>query len=111
MLAKKLLAVCLSFIASTSAWAQEEGDLGRGKAYAIATCAACHGVLSTDLSSPRPNTITFKQVANSPGMTGTAINVFLLTPHRSMPNLIIEPRDRTDVIAYIVSLQDAPKTK
>ena len=111
MLKTLLLAVCLGFVASTSASAQQDGDVGRGKAYAQETCASCHGVLSTDLSSPRPNTITFKAVANAPGMTGTAINVFLLTPHRSMPNLIIEPRDRTDVIAYIVSLQDAPKAK
>jgi mono/diheme cytochrome c family protein len=108
MLTKILGYACLGFIVSTPTQAQEDGDPGRGIAFAQATCAACHGVLSTDLSSPRPDTVTFKVIANAPGMTGIAINVWLLTPHRSMPNLIIEPQDRADVIAYIVSLKDTP---
>jgi mono/diheme cytochrome c family protein len=108
MLAKTLVYVCLGSIVSMPALAQADGDLGRGMAFAQATCAACHGVLSTDRSSPRPDTVTFKVIANSPGMTGIAINVWLLTPHRSMPNFIIEPQDRADVIAYIVSLKDTP---
>ena len=106
MLAKLLLAACLSSPFSTSVRAQTAGDPGRGMEFALTTCASCHGVRSTDRSSPRPNTVTFKQVANAPGMTGIAINVFLQTPHQSMPNLIIEERDRADVITYIVSLKD-----
>ena len=39
-------------------------------------------------------------------MTGTALSVWLRTPHKSMPDLIIEPEDRNNVIAYIVSLRD-----
>ena len=111
MLANKLLTACLGCVVSTSAWAQAAGDPARGIAYAEKTCASCHGVRSTDQSSPRPNTITFKEVANTPGMTGIAINVWLLTPHRSMPDLIIAPQDRADVISYIVSLHDQPQAK
>ena len=111
MLAKQLLVACLSCIVSTSAWAQADGDPARGIAFAEKTCASCHGVRSSDLSSPRSETITFKKVANTPGMTGIAINVWLQTPHRSMPDLIIAPQDRADVIAYIVSLRDQPQTK
>ncbi len=111
MLAKLLLAACLSSTFSTSVRAQPAGDPGRGMEFALKTCASCHGVRSTELSSPRPNTVTFKVVANAPGMTGIAINVFLQTPHRSMPDLIIEERDRADVIAYIVSLRDTPQAK
>ena len=94
MLAKILFAASLSSFFSTSPWAQAAGDPGRGIAFALDTCASCHGVRATDLSSPLPNTVTFTEVANAPGMTGIAINVWLQTPHRSMPNLIIEPRDR-----------------
>ena len=111
MLTKILFAACLGSVFSISAWAQAAGDTGRGIAFALKTCASCHGVRATDLSSPMPNTVTFKEVANAPGMTGIAINVWLQTPHRSMPNLIIEPRDRADVIAYIVSLRDTPQAK
>jgi hypothetical protein len=39
-------------------------------------------------------------------MTGLALAVFLRTPHRNMPNLIISDRDRDNVIAYILSLRD-----
>jgi cytochrome c2 len=111
MLTKIIVSACLGSIVSTQALAQADGDPGRGIAFAQATCSMCHGVLSTDLSSPRPDTVTFKVIANAPGMTGIAINVWLLTPHRSMPNLIIEPQDRANVIAYIVSLKDTPKAK
>jgi mono/diheme cytochrome c family protein len=108
MLAKTLIAAFLGTIFSTAAMSQADGDPRRGIAFAQASCAVCHGVLSTDLTSPRLDTVTFKVIANAPGMTGIAINVWLLTPHRSMPNLIIEPQDRADVIAYIVSLKDTP---
>ena len=80
-------------------------------AFAQETCASCHGVLATDLVSPRPSTATFRTIANTPGMTGTAIAVWLQTPHKSMPNLIIEPQDRNNVIAYIVSLRDKQPAK
>ena len=39
-------------------------------------------------------------------MTATALAVWLRTPHKSMPNLMIAPQDRNNVIAYIVSLRD-----
>ena len=59
--------------------------------------------------SPRVGVATFKTIANTPGMTGTALAVWLRTPHKSMPNLIIEAEDRNNVIAYILSLGDDKK--
>jgi hypothetical protein len=32
--------------------------------------------------------------------------VWFQSPHPNMPNLILDPRDRDDVIAHIVSLRD-----
>jgi hypothetical protein len=49
---------------------------------------------------------TFRAIANTPGMTALALTVFLRTPHRSMPNLVIADSDRDNVVAYILSLRD-----
>ena len=35
-----------------------------------------------------------------------ALTVWFQSPHSNMPNLILEPSDRDDVIAYILSLRD-----
>ena len=53
----------------------------------------------------------FRTIANASGMTATAISVFLRTPHRSMPNLMIEEADRNNVIAYIMSLRADPTSR
>jgi hypothetical protein len=35
-----------------------------------------------------------------------SLQVWLQTSHPTMPNIIIEPKDMSDVIAYILSLKD-----
>lgn len=103
----RLIAAGLSIFAAAIAHAQEPGSAGKGRAFAQRICAECHGVLPDDRISPRFGIATFKAIANTPGMTGTALTVWLQTPHKSMPNFIIEAEDRTNVIAYILSLRDA----
>ena len=49
---------------------------------------------------------SFKKIANTPGMSVTALTVWSRTTHPTMPNLIIEPDDMDDLIAYILSLKD-----
>ncbi len=88
------------------AWAQEAGDRDRGLAYAQKACAQCHAVRGDQKLSPNLGTATFKSIASTPGMTGTALAVWLRSTHKSMPDLIIEAQDRADVIAYILSLKD-----
>jgi len=39
-------------------------------------------------------------------MTETALTVWLRTSHPTMPNIIVEPADMDNVIAYILSLKD-----
>ena len=99
-------AACLLLTMATMAEAQEAGDPRRGLEYAQRVCAECHAVLPAERSSPRPELPTFATVANTPGMTGIAIAVWLQTPHKSMPNLILKLEDRNDLIAYIVSLRE-----
>lgn len=102
-----LLVLAGSILLSTySARAQEAGDAAKGAEYARRNCAECHGVRPVDVESPRPPIATFRAIANTPGMTGTALAVFFRTPHRNMPNLIVAEQDRADLISYILSLRD-----
>jgi len=83
----------------------EIGDPQAGFDYAHATCAACHAISeekSPDLKAPR-----FKDVANTPGMTPTALMVWLQNAnHPTMPNLMIRGQELRNVAAYILSLKD-----
>lgn len=89
-----------------SAVGDQFGDPVRGRIFAKETCAPCHGVLAEDPISPAPDATDFITMANTPGMTRTALTVFLGTPHPTMPNLVLEPQDKDDVISYILSLKD-----
>jgi hypothetical protein len=48
----------------------------------------------------------FREIANTPGMTATALQVFLTSSHPKMPNLTLSPEEKADVVAYILSLRD-----
>lgn len=96
--------------ALSAAQAQQLGNAGDGLAYARAHCAECHGVEpSTNDFSPNADAPDFSVVANTPGMTERALVVWLQTSHPTMPNLIIPPDARDDLVAYIMSLKTAPK--
>jgi len=82
------------------------GDARKGLLYAQQVCAGCHNVLQTDAASPNRQAPAFKTVANTPGMSITALTVWSRTSHPTMPNLVIEPADMDDLIAYILSLRD-----
>ncbi|MCH9765795.1 MAG: cytochrome c [Alphaproteobacteria bacterium] len=88
-----------------SAHAVELGDATRGLSYAQQVCAECHSVEDDGMYSPNPDAPSFKAIADTSGMTGTAIAVWLQTSHPTMPDLIIAPQDTDDLIAYILSLR------
>src|SRR5256885_1933940 len=85
----------------------QDGDVATGRAFARETCITCHVVEPTNVS-PRVVAIgpNFQDVANTKGMTATALRVFLTTSHPKMPNLILTPEQITDVSAYILSLRE-----
>ena len=89
-----------------AALAAEPEDAARGLSYSKKFCAVCHAVEAKDLASPNPDALTFKEYANRPGTTGTALHVWLQEPHPSMPELVVPIDDRNDLIAYILSLKD-----
>jgi tetratricopeptide (TPR) repeat protein len=93
-------------VATPIADEQDIGDPRKGLNYARKVCASCHNVLRSDAASPNSRATPFKKIANTPGMSVTALTVWSRTTHPTMPNLIIEPSDMDDLIAYILSLRD-----
>ncbi len=94
---------------STPAMAQESdpGAISRGLVYARQACSSCHAVDAGQRASPNPNAPTFESVANISGMTRMALNVWLHSPHPTMPQLIIDPYRIDDLTSYISTLKRA----
>jgi mono/diheme cytochrome c family protein len=101
------LAGVLWFAAVACAQAQDAGDAPRGQAFAQRVCAQCHAVRGDRPASPNPDAPTFRTIAAVPGMTAMALTVTLQSAHNAMPDLVLEPQERRDVIAYILSLRSA----
>jgi cytochrome c len=68
----------------------------------------CHVVGSKEKSTRNLVSQRLSGIANTPGMTATAMRVFLTSSHPKMPNLILQPEQMADVIAYVVSLRESP---
>jgi mono/diheme cytochrome c family protein len=98
------LALLLLFGGMASPAQSQIADAAAGEAYAEKVCAQCHAIHPTGLS-PEPTATPFRDVANTPGMTGIALRVWLSAPHRTMPNIAIEPQDMDNIIAYILTLK------
>ncbi len=101
------LAGLIWFAAVACGHAQDEGDARQGQAFAQRVCAQCHAVGRSQSASPNPNAPTFPVIAEVPGMTALALTVVLQSAHNAMPDLVLEPQERRDVIAYILSLRSA----
>jgi mono/diheme cytochrome c family protein len=91
--------------AITYASAQEVGQASRGLALAQHLCAQCHAVDKDSAASPNPDAPRFQIIASVPGMTSIALTAAINTSHRSMPNILLEPGEQADIIAYILSIK------
>jgi hypothetical protein len=78
------------------------------RAASVPLCVLLGGSVEAREPSPRRIEIgpAFRDIANTPGMTATALRVFLTSSHPKMPNLILTPEETADVTAYILSLRD-----
>ncbi|MFY0610378.1 MAG: cytochrome C [Hyphomicrobiaceae bacterium] len=83
------------------------GEPTAGKAYAQMHCASCHSIVPNGNTSPVAEALPFQMIADTGGMTRTALFVFFRTPHPTMPNLIVRGDDVDNIIAYILSLKTA----
>ena len=88
--------------------ADDFGDAYKGRELAVRVCAECHAVGKEAASSPKPAATPFKDVADLPSTTRTALTVWLRSPHKEMPDLILGAEDTDNVIAYILSLKERP---
>jgi cytochrome c len=100
-----LAAAIASAVPMAQSMAQDIGQPGRGLELARQLCAQCHAVETRQARSPNDNAPRFEAVAAIPGMTAMALSVALNTSHRSMPNIVLAGDDRSDIIAYILSLK------
>ena len=97
----------LAILVSTGAQAQEDvGDSDAGLAVASQICASCHAITRAQRMSPLLTAPRFEDVANTPGMTAMALFVWMRTSHPTMPNIILEPEDLGNVVAYLLSLKE-----
>lgn len=104
MRALALLTTAVLGLGLSHAGAQDIGDPMAGHDFARSLCATCHAVEDDDAPSPYREAPPFRAVARVPGMTATALSVFLRTPHANMPDLILSTEERRNVIAYILTL-------
>ena len=103
-------AILLSVLLSPAAWAAGEvGNARLGLEYAKAHCVGCHAIAFDDIASPNPDAPPFKWVADTAGLTRTALVVFFQSPHPTMPNLVLGPEETDNMIAYIMSLKGEGK--
>ena len=84
--------------------AERPGDPQAGYEYAKSVCSGCHGISAEP--SPMPKATRFREVSDRPGMTGTALRVWMESTHPTMPNIIVAKQDMLNVVAYILDLKD-----
>ncbi len=99
------LSMLFVLVAMAAAYAQEPGSPERGLAYAEQNCAECHAIRKGDGFSPNAHAPAFQSLANTRGVSWIALTTWLQRSHETMPNFVIPPGNREDVIAYILSLE------
>ena len=101
-----LLAAACTTPAPHGAFADENGDPARGRAYAQDHCAACHAVSGRPSDqSPNLDAPTFRQVANTPGFTRMALGAWLRSTHQQMPDFVVETGHIDDIYVYLETLR------
>lgn len=88
-----------------AAGAQTPGNPQRGRASAAMLCAECHRTEPGPGSSLLNTAPPFASVAKTRGMNAMALNVWLVTSHPTMPNIVLAPDTADDIIAYILTLR------
>ncbi len=90
-------------LTSSQSWAQDAASAGLTLARQL--CSECHAVERTQPRSPNPAAPPFETIANVPGMTGMALSAALQSPHRSMPNVMLDANQLGSIVAYVLNLR------
>jgi mono/diheme cytochrome c family protein len=104
-----LLLLCLPLLAAAVHRQPEPQPVGsaEGRAFAQASCAACHAVGRTG-SSPRSNAPPFPFIVNQEGLTDETLSEWLRGAHnypREMDFSLRDPEVRA-LVAYMLTLRD-----
>lgn len=99
------MVLLLSASSANMTFAREPGNPESGFNYAKQACATCHAIRKGDRFSPHPKAPSFEAIANTPGVTGISLAAILHSVHENMPNFVLSPNERDNVIAYILSLK------
>lgn len=105
LLCAAALALAACATVGTSALTAKEQ---RGKAFAEAHCAACHGIGPGE-TSPNPESPPFEAVVNTTGLTTDTLGKFLRDSH-NFPGAMafeIDSKKVDDLTAYMVTLKRA----
>lgn len=88
------------------AWAEDvRGDVVAGRALATKTCARCHSLSAAQRRERLYHAPGFDEIAAKPQTTAISLRAFLQSSHPTMPNLVLTPQERDNVIAFIMSLK------
>ena len=97
--------VFLGVASIASALRAETGpEAQAGQRLAEEVCAECHAVRPGEASSPRRSAPSFQRIADTPGMTATALTVALRTSHKTMPNIMLDPKETREIIGYLTGM-------
>ena len=97
---------CCATVSAAGAQGANQGNPREGRAFALQECTLCHVVSPSQLSPPRVTRApSFRDIARMSSTTSTSLQVFLTTPHPTMPNLVLNSKETANVIAYILSLR------
>lgn len=75
-----------------------------GHKLAEAWCTACH-VIDAQHGTAQGAAPDFVAVANMHSTTELSLKVFLQSNHANMPNIVMTPEQRGDLVNYILSLK------
>ena len=98
-----------AMLAAPNLQAEQLSDWQRGRLLARQVCAECHAVERNQFRSRNGLAPSFTAVAATPGMSAMALNAFLHTSHRAMPDLVLNDDQVRGIVAYILSLK-APRS-
>lgn len=78
----------------------------RGAAFAQSHCSQCHSI--EDGFSPRPESPSFAQIINTPGLTDESLNYWLANSHNfpEIMDFTIAPEQIDDLARYMLTLRD-----
>jgi cytochrome c len=91
---------------TSSAMAEDVGDVTAGHRLAETWCANCHVVDRASKSGASTGAPTFQAIADMKSVTPMSLRVFLQTPHQRMPDLHLSGGEIDDLTAYIFSLRE-----